>query len=69
MQTGPTTLLGSNATPLDFFILIFDDDMLQLIVDQINLYAAQNPPSGRYPWVDTSVPISGYNNRTSGSPD
>ena len=51
---GPLTVLNSTATPLDFFMLLFDDDILQLLVDQTNLYASQNPPGARYKWYDTS---------------
>ena len=36
-------------------MLVFDDDIFQLLVDQTNLYASQNPPSDRYPWEDTCV--------------
>ena len=52
---GPSTILHSDATPLDFFMLVFDDDIFQLLVDQTNLYASQHPPSDRYPWEDTCV--------------
>lgn len=53
-ETGPRTILDSDATPLDFFMLLFDD-IFKLIVDQTNLYASQYPPSDRYPWVDTCI--------------
>ena len=52
---GPCTLLNSTATPLDFFMLLFDQDIIQLLVDQTNLYASQNPPGARYKWHDTSA--------------
>ena len=55
-QTGPSIILQSSATPLDFFLLQFDDhQVFQLIVDETNCYATQNPLSNWYPWVDTCV--------------
>ena len=52
---GPSTILHSDATPLDFFMLVFDDDIFQLLVDQTNLYASQHPPSDHYTWEDTCL--------------
>ena len=39
-STGPSVDM-SNKTPLDFFKLVVTDDMLDLIVEQTNLYAQQ----------------------------
>ena len=50
---GPVSLLESDATPFDFFSLFFDDDIMDHIVEQTNLYATQNPPSARYKWYPT----------------
>ena len=38
---GPVSLLESDATPFDFFSLLFDNDITDHIVDQTNLYATQ----------------------------
>ena len=35
-RTGPSIILESSATPLDFFLLLFDDQVFQLIVDETN---------------------------------
>jgi hypothetical protein len=51
---GPTQLLDSDSTPLNFFLQIFGKTTFQHIADQSNLYAAQNPPPFRYKWVDTN---------------
>ena len=51
---GPTTVLDSDSTPLDFFTLVFDG-IFELLVEQTNLYATQNPPSSRYKWHPTCV--------------
>ena len=44
---GPIPLLESDATPFDFS-LFFDNDIIDHIVDQTNLYATQKHPSARY---------------------
>ena len=49
---GPISLLESVATPFDFS-LFFDNDILDHIVDQTNLYTTQKPPSARYKWHPT----------------
>ena len=54
-RIGPAKALPSTATPLDYFMLLFDEDCFQLVVDQTNLYASQNPPGGRYKWYNTTV--------------
>lgn len=54
--TGPSTILESSASPLDFLLLLFDGDVL--IVEQTNSYATQNPPSVRYRWHDTGERLS-----------
>ena len=46
-RIGPAKTLDSTATPLEYFMLLFDEDCFQL-VDQTNLYASQNSPGGRY---------------------
>ena len=51
---GPTELLDSDSTPLDFFLQIFGKDTFDHIAEQTNLYAFQNPPSARYNWTDTN---------------
>ena len=40
---GPTSALGWTATPLDFFMLLFEDSIFNLVVAETNLYASQNP--------------------------
>ena len=51
-QVGPTSFLAPTATAVDFFMLYFDQTLLDHIVEQTNLYAKQNPPSDRYKWYD-----------------
>ena len=41
---GLAKALDFTATPLEYFMLLFDEDCFQLVVDQTNLYASQNPP-------------------------
>ena len=53
-KIGPFTTLHSDATPLDFFTLMFDDNVMDLLVTETNRYAKQNPPGDRYRWYDTS---------------
>ena len=43
------------ATPLDFLLLLFDEDIFQVIVDETNRYALQNPPGKRYKWYNTCI--------------
>ena len=50
---GPANILPSTAHAVDFFGLLFTDEMCTMIVDQTNLYARQHPPSGRSQWYDT----------------
>ena len=52
---GPTTLLPSSSSPADFFLLLFDD-IIQLITNETNCYAAQNPPGDRYKWLEKRHP-------------
>lgn len=40
---------------MDFFFLLFDDEILEMITHETNLYAQQNPPGSRYNWYDTCV--------------
>ena len=54
-RVGPAKALPSTATPLDYFMLLFDEDCFQLVVGQTNLYASQNPPGERYKWYNTTV--------------
>lgn len=55
-HVGPTCSLPGTAKPIDYFMLFFDDNLLQLIVDETNLYAQQNPLSStRYAWYDTTI--------------
>lgn len=54
-SVGPTNLLPQSAKAADFFMQFFDEDMIQHLVDQTNLYAEKNPPGSRYPWYDTSA--------------
>ena len=49
---GPTNLLHSNASPLEFFNVIFGEQTYQYITDQTNLYARQNPPPPSLNWTD-----------------
>ena len=52
---GPAIEMESTATALNFFNITFGNDIMELIVEQTNLYAEQNPPSARYKWYDTTV--------------
>ena len=54
-HVGPTISLPASAKALDYFMLFFDEDLLQHIVDQTNLYAQQNPVGARYAWYDTTT--------------
>ena len=49
---GPVQSLPSSATSMDYFNLLFTDNMFDHIVEQTNLYATQNPPSVHYKWED-----------------
>ena len=51
---GPTKTLPSDALPMDFFNLVFWEETYQLIADETNRYARQNPSGEGYYWVDTS---------------
>ena len=53
---GPTFSLGSRGSAYTYFSMFFDDDLLQHIVDQTNLYARLHP-FGRvnYQWNDLTV--------------
>ena len=53
-KIGPFATLHSDATPFDFFTLMFDDNVMDLLVTETNRYAKQNPPGNRYRWYDTS---------------
>lgn len=46
---GPTYQLPFDANPLQFFMVIFPLALVQIIVDNTNLYAAQSVDQG---WVD-----------------
>ena len=52
---GPATEMDSSATAMDFFDITFGNDIMEMMVEQTNLYAQQNPPSARYRWYDTTV--------------
>ena len=54
-SVGPTSKLDSMATPLDFLLLLFDEDIFQVIVDETNRYALQPPPGKRYKWYNTCI--------------
>ena len=43
------------ATEMDFFDVTFGNDIMEIMVEQTNLYAQQNPPSTRYRWHDTTL--------------
>jgi hypothetical protein len=49
----PRVTLPSNATPLDFFSLVFGEETFQFIAYETNRYAQQNPPGDGYNWFDT----------------
>ena len=38
-HVGPTTILPSSFSPADFFLLLFDDAIFQMIVEERNRYA------------------------------
>lgn len=48
-SSGPTYQLPFDANPLQFFMVIFPLALVQIIVDNTNLYAAQSVDQG---WVD-----------------
>lgn len=50
---GPQVILPSNATPPDFFSLVFGEETFQFIADETNRYTQQNPPGDGYNWFDT----------------
>ena len=52
---GPAIEMESTATAFDFFNITLGNDIMELIVEQTNLYAEQHPPSARYKWYDTTV--------------
>ena len=52
---GPSSALGSTATPLYFFKLLFYESIFDLVVAETNLYAFQNPPGDRYKWHDINA--------------
>ena len=52
---GPATEMDSSATAMDFFDVTFGNDIMEMMVEQTNLYAQQNPPSTRNRWYDTTV--------------
>ena len=52
---GPAIEMDSTSTPLDFFNVTFGNDIMELLVEQTNLYAEQNPPSARYKWYNTTI--------------
>ena len=54
-QVGPTSPLAPDATAADFFMQFFNENLLDHIVRQTNLYAEQNPPSDRYRWYDVCL--------------
>ena len=43
---GPAIDMDSTATAINFFDITFGNDIMDLLVEQINLYATQYPPSG-----------------------
>lgn len=51
-SSGPTYQLPFDANPLQFFMVIFPLALVQIIVDNTNLYAAQSVDQG---WVDTTI--------------
>lgn len=51
-SSGPTYQLPFDANPLQFFMVIFHLALVQIIVDNTNLYAAQSVDQG---WVDTTI--------------
>lgn len=51
-SSGPTHQLPSDANPLQFFMLVFPLALVQILVDNTNLYAAQSVAQG---WVDTTI--------------
>ena len=54
-EVGPTSPLPDTATALDFFLQLFDHDLLQHIVTQTNLYATTRE-GHRAEWEDLTVP-------------
>jgi hypothetical protein len=52
---GPVQDMHRTATALDFFNITFGNTVMDMLVQQTNLYAAQNPPASRYKWYDTCV--------------
>ena len=54
-EVGPTSPLPDTATALDFFLQLFDHDLLQHIVAHTNLYATTRE-GHRAEWEDLTVP-------------
>ena len=52
---GPAIKMDSTSIPLDFFNVTFGIDIMELPVEQTNLYAEQNPPSAHYKWYNTTI--------------
>ena len=47
--------LPSDATPLDFFMLMVGQDFFEYLATETNRYAAQKPPLPSYKWEDTNA--------------
>ena len=54
-EVGPNTPLPTSATALDFFLQMFDHDLIEHIVTQTNLYACTRDGQRR-DWIDLTVP-------------
>jgi hypothetical protein len=52
---GPAIDMPSTSTALDVFNLTFGNNIMEMLVEQTNLYATQNPPSAWYKWYNTTL--------------
>lgn len=53
-QAGPHHNIPGTASVEEFFLLIFGENFFQVLAEQCNLYASQQPPGSSYNWIDTT---------------
>jgi len=54
---GPRVTLGTEASPLDFFSLFFDDSVLDLLVEETNRLVEYKYYCTKYTYLHTCIPI------------
>ena len=52
-KVGPHHYIPGTASVEEFFLLILGEDFFQVLAEQCNLYASQQPPGSSYNWTDT----------------